>query len=114
MKKISKEEIIEVLKNPEHVGAKDGAPDYSEVQKALADENTKIEFAPTLHIEDLEEEVDRVLEAMGFNAWVTDMSRVDDFPLSDKEIEEVEVELGVEVNASDYIYQVAQRLKDKE
>lgn len=117
--KISKGAALEAMLSDEVVVDKaptdPDAPEFSEIQEKIKKGEIKVEFAPELHVGDLGEYVDRVLDALGFGtAWVSDMSCVSDFPLDSDDLEKASQELGVEVGFSDYIYQVAQRLKDSE
>lgn len=82
-----------------------------EIQEVLA--NKKIEFAPRDSITSLQPFVKMVLEAIDFSsAWVSDRSRVDDFPLDEVDMAHAQEELGVPVVLSDYIVDVAKRVRD--
>lgn len=106
MAKITDEEIKEAMLSDES-----SLPD--DIKEKLKSGELKLERAPHLHVDDLEQEVDEVLDALGFSAaFVSDMSRVNDFPLDDEEIAEAEKTLGVHIGPDEYLYQVAQRLKD--
>lgn len=117
--KITKEEALEALLDPEAVVDKapegKGAPEFSELQEKIRSGEVKIEMAPSHHIEDLAGEVQQVLDALGFShAWVSDMSVVADFPVGEAELEIAYEELGVPISVNDYIYQVAQRVRDSQ
>jgi len=98
MGSISKEDIVEVITNPDSVTAQEGAPDFKEIQAKIKSGEMKIEQAAEHHVKDLEPQIDILMESFGIkNAWVSDESMVSDFALDE----------------DDYLYQVAQRLKDK-
>ena len=48
------------------------------------------------------------------SAWVTDLTTIHNFYLSDKELEKVADDLGIPIEQDEYLYTVAQRLKDNE
>lgn len=94
----------------------DGDPDatpFTEIQEKIRSGEIKVEMGPTLHIDDLGEEVDKLFDLMGIeSAFCTDMSMVRDYSLDVIEMKELRSKLDVEINESDYIYQVAQRMRD--
>ena len=68
----------------------------------------KIVFAPQDWVRTLKSEVDKVLEAVGHpEAWVSDESLVSDFG---EPLDEISKKLGVSVERSDFIWQVAAKL----
>jgi hypothetical protein len=73
----------------------------------------KFELAPQEKINALGSRVDRVLEALGHpEALVTDLSTVNDFIEDDYDLEVVSIELGIRVDASDYIWELAEQLEE--
>lgn len=80
----------------------------------LAAENGHIEFASTVLVETLESYVELVLDALkNPEAFVTDLSTIGDFGLDDDERSAASAMLEVTLSDTDYIYEVAQRLRDK-
>ncbi|HKU69184.1 MAG TPA: hypothetical protein VJP85_15535 [Candidatus Baltobacteraceae bacterium] len=80
--------------------------------KTQEPETVELEFAPSLEVEDLAPQVERVLEALGHpEAWVSDESTVDDFGFDDAELAAAARELGVAVQHDDYILDIARRLR---
>ena len=81
---------------------------------------TKVEFSPQNEIELLKPWVDKVLEAIGVSsAWVSDRSILGDFfsrgDSYDQKVQAVADALGLpDLSGSDYIYEVARRLRDRE
>lgn len=117
MKKITKEEIIEMFLSDDVVVDKHpddpDAPTFEELQEKIRSGEVKVEIPPQLHVFDLEEYVDEVMATIGMEeAFVTDFSRIGDFGLTEEEALEAMEVLGIEMEPGDYIYQVAQRLKD--
>lgn len=82
----------------------------------------KIESAPKYKIEELQPYVDRVLEALGHpEAFVTDESIIGDFinVFSSKEeryilASQLSAKLGLVIETKDYIYKIAERLRDSD
>ncbi len=82
------------------------------VRQAVAD--GRVELAPTVLVDMLEPYVEQVLEALEHSeALVTDLSKVGDFSLEDEERAAASARLGVVMTDTDYIYEVAQRVRDK-
>ena len=118
VKDLTLEEITEVFmdEDAQHGPLSEGQEplDMGELQRKIRSGEVKVKFAPRLHVTDLEHWVDKVLSALGFSgAMVSDMSRVSDFSPEHHYIEEASDKLGFDINEREYIYQVAQRLKDK-
>jgi hypothetical protein len=66
-------------------------------------------------VDTLESYVETVLNALKHSeALVTDLSTIGDFDLDDDERSVASVLLGVTLSNVDYIYEVAQRLRDQE
>lgn len=75
----------------------------------------RIELASTVLVDTLESYVEVVLNALGHHeALVTDLSTIGDFGLDDDERSSASALLGVTLSDADYIYEVAQRLRDLE
>lgn len=73
----------------------------------------EFEFAPQDKIDKLGPWVDMVLEAIGHPvAWVSDESMVGDFGLDDGEIADAGIALGFGIKNTDYIYDLAECLRD--
>lgn len=85
-----------------------------EIREALGNSPAKkIVFAPKDQVQDLRSFIRLVLEAIDFEtAWVSDESRLDDFPLDEEDRVHAEEKLGVPVNLSDYVVEVAKRVRD--
>lgn len=77
---------------------------------------TKIVSAPQDKIKKLHYWIGQVLYALGHSeAYVTDESMVWDFIMKDKErAKEISDQLGIPIKSNDLIYEVAERLRDKE
>jgi hypothetical protein len=74
----------------------------------------RIDLASTVLVDTLEPYIELVQEALGHpEALVTDLSTVGDFGLDDKERAAASDRLGVALSDDDYIYEVAQRLRDQ-
>jgi hypothetical protein len=74
----------------------------------------RIELVSTVLVDTLESYVEQVLEALGHpEALVTDLSTIGDFGLEDDERAATSDKLGVTVSDTDFIYEVAQSLRDK-
>lgn len=72
----------------------------------------RVEAAPSAQTEMLDAEVQRVLDALGYpEAFVTDLSAVGDFSLSDQELADVGKRLGFTITHDDAIIDIAVRLK---
>ena|ERR1700733_11250495 len=79
--------------------------------KQLAAEG-KITYAPDDQVQQLEAEVNVVLAALGYpDALVSDLSCVNDFGLSIKEINTVANKLGFDVSRHDFIVDLAKKVK---
>lgn len=79
-----------------------------------AAEDGRIELASTVLMDTLEPYVELVLNALGHpEALVTDLSTIGDFGLDDDELSSASTRLDVALSETDYIYEVAQRLRDK-
>jgi hypothetical protein len=79
-----------------------------------AAEDGRIELASTVLVDTLDSYVELVLNALGHpDALVTDLSRVGDFGLDADERFAASARLGVTLSDDDYIYEVAQLLRDK-
>jgi hypothetical protein len=77
-------------------------------------EDGRIELASTVLVDTMESSVELVLNALGHpEALVTDLSTVGDFGLDAEERFAASAKLGVTLSADDYIYEVAQRLRNK-
>lgn len=77
-------------------------------------EDGRIEIASTVLVDTLESYVELVLNALKHpEALVTDLSAIGDFGLDDEERSAASVLLGVTLLNVDYIYEVAQRLREK-
>ena len=71
----------------------------------------RVELAPHDKIEKSRQQVDRILSDIGFaTALVTDESRFSDFSLNDEDYAELSLRYGFEVNRSDGIAAIAERL----
>lgn len=72
----------------------------------------KITYAPDDQVQQLANEVDVVLAALGYsNAFVSDLSVVNDFGLSIKEINIVAGILGFDISRHDFIIDLAKKVK---
>jgi len=89
-----------------------------------AAEGGRIEWASDVIVEVLELYVDQIRKAidevceseeigMAETAWISDESRICDFPLEKPELAKLREVLGVPVEENDYIYEIAKRLRDK-
>ena len=79
-----------------------------------AAEDGHIELASTVLVDALEPYVERVLKALSHpEAMVTDLSTISDFGLDNDELSTASTRLEVTLSDTDYIYEVAQRLRDK-
>jgi hypothetical protein len=79
-----------------------------------AAEDGHIELASTVLVDTLEPRVELVLNALNHpEALVTDLSTIGDFGLDDDELSTASTSLEVTLSDTDYIYEVAQRLRDK-
>lgn len=77
-------------------------------------EDGHIEIASTVLVDTLESYVELVLNALKHpEVLVTDLSTIGDFGPDDDERSAASVLLGVTLSNADYIYEVAQRLRDK-
>ncbi len=77
-------------------------------------EDGRIELASTVLVDRLESDVELVLKALGHpEALVTDLSTVGDFGLDENECAAASAALGVTLSDDDYIYEIAQRLRDE-
>lgn len=82
------------------------------IRQAAADGH--IEIASTVLVDTLESYVELVLKALGHpEALVTDLSTIGDFGLNENECAAASAALGVTLSDDDYIYEIAQRLRDK-
>jgi|GEM_PF-1237014 len=82
------------------------------IRQAAAD--GRIELAPTVLVDTLEPYVELVLNALDHpEALVTDLSTIGDFGLDVDERSAASVTLGEALSDADYIYEVAQRLRDQ-
>lgn len=82
------------------------------LRQAAAD--GRIELASTVLRDTLEPYVELVLNALNHpEALVTDQSTIGDFGLDDDELFTASTSLEVTLSDRDYIYEVAQRLRDK-
>lgn len=75
-----------------------------------------VEFAPAVIVRAEKDQVVRVVEAikevMGFDGVVvSDESKLSDFSPDESEVAEIADKLGLEIKRSDYIYEIALRLK---
>ena len=79
-----------------------------------AAEDGRIELASTVLTDTLEPYVELVLNALNHpEALVTDQSTISDFGLDPDELSTASTRLEVTVSDTDYVYDVAQRLRDK-
>jgi hypothetical protein len=79
-----------------------------------AAEDGRIELASAVLVDTLESYVELVLNALNHpEALVTDLSTISDFGMDDNERSAASSTLGVILSDDDYIYEVAQRLRDK-
>lgn len=82
------------------------------IRQAAAD--GRIELASTVLVDKLKSYVELVLNALDHpEALVTDLSTVSDVGLDEDERYAASAELGVTVSDDDYIYEIAQRLRDR-
>lgn len=78
----------------------------------------KIVFATDKRVRELGKFCDEVLRAickvsgLSSGAWISDESCVGDFPIDEKNIQQLRDRLSVSVEVDDYIVDVAQRIKD--
>jgi hypothetical protein len=120
MKKITEEDIKELFLGEGEFepvlesGPEDpDAPSLDELREKIRNGEITFKIPSQLHVMDLEEYVDEILTACGLEgAMVTDLSMMGHFDLSEEEAEEAMEQLGVHMEPGDYVYQVAQRLKD--
>ena len=74
----------------------------------------RIELASTVLVDTVESYVDLVLNALNHpETLVTDLSTIGDFGLDSDERFAASARLGVTLSDDDYIYEVAQRIRDK-
>lgn len=74
----------------------------------------RIELASAVLVDALETYVEQVLNALGHaEALVTDLSTIGDFGLDDEERSAASDRLRVALSDADYIYEVAQRLREQ-
>src|SRR5882762_10455293 len=99
-----------------------------ELQEKIRSGEFRAEAAETLFVSQYEEEVQKILVAVGrhmeaddedseanqedaetwaYNCFVSDMSTISDFGLCANEIAKISFELGVSVTQQDYIYAIA-------
>jgi hypothetical protein len=79
-----------------------------------AAEDGRIEIASTVLVDALESYVELVLNALKHpEALVTDVSTFGDFGLNDDERSAAGALLGMTLSDADYIYEVAQRVRDQ-
>lgn len=79
-----------------------------------AAEDGRTELACTVLVDTLESYVELVLNALDHpEALVTDLSTIGDFGLDDDERSVAGARLGVALSDADYIYEVAQRIRDQ-
>lgn len=79
-----------------------------------AAEDGYIELASTVMVDVLEPHVEQVLKALNQpEALVTDLSMIGDFSLDDDERTAASVRLGAVMTDTDFIYEVAQRVRAK-
>jgi hypothetical protein len=82
------------------------------IRQAAAD--GRINLASTVLVDTLESYVELVLTALDHpESLVTDLSTIGDFGLDDDERFAASATLGVALSDADYIYEVAQRLRDQ-
>jgi hypothetical protein len=80
----------------------------------FSNKSVRFELAPTVLVDALAPYVERVLEALRQpEALVTDLSVIADFSPDDGVRAAASAELGVSMKSGDYVYEVAQRLRDK-
>ena len=114
-KKLTIEDVKELFlsQEAEEEFRPEGSPSLQEIQEQIKSGKLKIKLASALHVNDLDNEIDQVLDAFNIgSALITDMSRVSDFRFEEDEIKDAALELGIDISEEDYIYQVAQRLRD--
>jgi hypothetical protein len=96
----------------------------STVRIRQAVQGGRIERASDVIVEVLEPYVDQIRKAidqvceseeigMAETAWISDESCICDFPIEKQELVKLRELLGVPVEESDYIYEIAKRLRDK-
>jgi hypothetical protein len=79
-----------------------------------AAEDGHVELASTVLVDTLKSYVELVLKALKHpEALVTDLSTIGDFGLDDDERSSASALLGVTLSHTDYIYEVAQRLRNR-
>ncbi len=87
-------------------------------------EDGRIECASDVIVEVLEPYVDQIRKAideaceseeigMAEAAWISDESRICDFPIEKQELVKLRESLGIPIEERDYIYEIAERLRDK-
>jgi hypothetical protein len=80
-----------------------------------AAEDGRIEPASTVLVDTLEPYVELVVNALKHpEALVTDLSTIGDFGLDDDELSTASTRLEVALSDTDCVYEVAQRLRDKQ
>lgn len=73
----------------------------------------KVVFADKNYIEIYQDQVDELLSIIGYSgAWVSNMSKVGDFPEEDIDLNLVANVVGFEVKMGDYIWEVAKKMHD--
>jgi hypothetical protein len=79
-----------------------------------AAEDGRIALAPTVLVDTLAPYVEQVLKALKQpEALVTDLGMIGDFSLDDDDRTAASARLGVGMTNTDYIYEVARRVRDK-
>ena len=75
----------------------------------------RVELVPQTLIDVFDDEVQEVLDAIGYpDAPVTDTSCIGDFQLEWRHRRSAETRLGMSLQDGDYVYEVAQRLRELE
>jgi hypothetical protein len=80
-------------------------------------DHDRFESAPTDRVAQYRPEINRILQALGHpDAWVTDESRVSDFPMRDDDdgpsLTELWIDLGLRVRQDDRLVDLAQRMRE--
>ena len=87
----------------------------TQIKEKLKNKKMKIEFAPTTIIKQTQTlglVLDAIKEVMGISGIVvSDESMLSDFSPDASEVAEIGRTLGIEIKRSDYIYEIALRLK---
>ena len=74
----------------------------------------EIKFAPQDGVNSYPEGIGKVLEAVGYpEAFVSDMSIIGDFSLTDEELAAASEKLGIPLSHDDYIFVVAVKVSEK-